>query len=87
MLRTKIIELKVKLFINNLNLGEGIALPKELSMTPYPDSFRFYDPVLSIMQRFCQDSTRTIFRMKKQMTVKNMIEKDLGYNFMQKAGV
>lgn len=69
MVRKKIIELKIKLFVNNLNLGSGIAVPKELRMSPYPDSFRFYDPTLSIMQRHCQNQTRIIFRMKKQMAM------------------
>jgi hypothetical protein len=46
----KKIELTKQLFLLNLESAEEVLIPKDLSMDKLPASFRFYDPLLSLVR-------------------------------------
>jgi hypothetical protein len=46
----KKIELVKDLFLIDLELGEEVIIPKELSMDMLPQSFRYYDYILLMVQ-------------------------------------
>lgn len=46
--RLKMIDLQKQIFVVDLEQGNGIKIPKEVSVHQLPMSYRFYDPVVGI---------------------------------------
>lgn len=45
----KKIEVKKKMFVYNIERGQEVFIPRELSQDQLPLSFRYYDPLISII--------------------------------------
>ena len=46
---------KKKLLVQEVELGAEISIPQELSQKSLPLSFRYYDPILAIIQDLISD--------------------------------
>ena len=87
MMESKIMMLRQEIFINELKLGRGELIPKQLRLDKYPDSFRFYDPILIILQKFISDFEKTVFLVKRQVNITKLYEESLSYQIMSKIGI
>lgn len=46
----KYIEIVKEIFIMEMQYGNVVIIPKELSQDHFPQSFRYYDPIIRIIQ-------------------------------------
>lgn len=64
-MRLKIIKLIREIFILDLKQGREMMIPAELRMDKLPESFKFYDPILSILQRDIDFFSKYAFNIRK----------------------
>ena len=64
-----------ELFIHDFEAGEFMLIPPDLSQDHLPVSFRYYDPVILIIQENISYDRRYHLKMKKQIAV--IFEKEL----------
>jgi hypothetical protein len=64
--------------------GEEVFIPKELSQDGLPFSFRFYDPVLISIQAFCSEAAREKFQLKNKIALERYVADDLVKTFIDK---
>ena len=60
----KKIELEKELFIADLEQGKECFIPKELSQDTLPYSFRYYDPIIQIVQENVSENKRENFALR-----------------------
>ena len=65
----KLINEARELFLLNISQGDEIVIPKELSQKQMSFSYRFYDPILKIIQDECSDSKRDFYSLKNKLTL------------------
>lgn len=65
----KQIQLAKQLFILNIEQGEEAIIPIQLSQKNLQLSYRFYDPILKIIQDECSDSKRDFYSLKNKLTL------------------
>ena len=53
-----------QLFVLELEQGQESYIPRELSHDSLPYSFRFYDPIIQIVDRHFSKDSRTYFSLK-----------------------
>ena len=66
-----------KIFFMQIEDGEEVFIPKELSQDGLPFSFRFYDPVLISIQAFCSEAAREKFQLKNKIALERYVADDL----------
>ena len=69
------INLQKQLFVYSIELGGETIVPKCLDQKNLPQSYKFYNPVLSIIEELCQDHKRNLYveRNKQMMQQVNMV--------------
>lgn len=50
-------------------------------------SFRFYDPLLAILQNDINQYQKSMFQMKREVNIKNLFEQSATFKSLQKIGV
>lgn len=50
LINTKLLQMRLDLFVNEVSLGASVIIPQEFRISNLPQSFRFYDPILVILQ-------------------------------------
>ena len=59
-----------KIFIMNFEeTGVEMLIPSELCQDQLPQSFRFYDPILRLIQEHCSQATKKYHNMLMQMNL------------------
>ena len=57
-------KLTKELLVQEVEQGGEVSIPQELSQQGLPLSFRYYDPILAIMQDLISDEKRDLFSCK-----------------------
>lgn len=83
-LRIKIIKLIREIFVLDLKQGREMMIPIELRMDHLPESFKFYDPLLSILQQDIDFFSKYAFNIRKQINENALIDESLWKKFMDK---
>lgn len=65
------------MFINELKLGRGEIIPKQLRLDMYPDSFRFYDPILLILQKNISSKEKIVYLKERKVNISKLKEESL----------
>lgn len=55
------------LFIMDIEQGQEVFIPKELSQDHLPLSFRFYDPILMLIQEQVSEESRELFNIQNEI--------------------
>ena len=61
----KLYELSKKVFILEFELGHEVLIPQSLSQDQLPLSFRYYDPIIQLIQLKLSMQRREFFKVKK----------------------
>jgi hypothetical protein len=64
----KKIELVKDLFVMDLELGEEVEIPRELSQDMLPYSYRYYDYILLMVQDKATQDRRNFSKMKSKLS-------------------
>ena len=82
----KKIELVKDLFLMDLELGEEVIIPRELSMDQLPQSYRYYDYILLMVQEKATQDRRQFSHMKAKLNnmfdEKLSLKNTLGYGYL-----
>lgn len=70
----KKIKLSREIFMIELLAGKETSIPKELSQQSFPESFRFYDPILNMIKSLIPAENLEVFAMKKGIDYKKQQE-------------
>ena len=60
----KLLEIEKEMFVLNLEQGVEAIIPKQLRQDDLPMSFRFYDPILRIIDKFMPNCKKEYFNLK-----------------------
>ena len=69
MARIRIYQLEKVLFLHRFELGLEVLIPDSLSQNHLPLSYRYYDPIICLIQEKLSRERRDYFRIKKQMSM------------------
>ena len=72
----RIINLAKEIFVLNIEQGQEVFIPLELTQDNYPHSFRFYDPILQLIQENCTQVKREHFILKGQLQIERIKEEN-----------
>jgi len=61
------IKIAKEMFISNIECGKDVFIPQELSQDHLPSSFRYYDPIVQIINNDCSVEARQNFILKNKM--------------------
>lgn len=61
------IQIVKELFIFDVEQGQEVFIPKELSQDHLPQSFRFYDPILMLIQERVSNESRKHFNLQNKV--------------------
>jgi len=79
----KKLELVKELFLMDLEIGEEVLIPKELSQDGLPYSYRYYDYILLLVQEKATSDRRAFTQMKSKLNTmfdeKLSLKNTLGY--------
>lgn len=81
------IALSKELFLIEVQEGKETFIPKELSQDFLPYSFRYYDPVLAIIQESIQSTTKQMALMKEKVAYELFRQNDLKVKVYQRFGI
>jgi hypothetical protein len=81
------IELVKRLFIIEIQRGSECAIPPELSIKEFPMSFRFYDPIFHMINKYIDTEKKLVYYLKTQSSLKALEEKDNLRNFKKIIGI
>lgn len=82
----KKIEVQKDLLVLDVQLGKEVFLGAEFSMSNLPASFRYYDPILRIIQKKLKPS-RTRYFMNQKQLARVMRTKSMSYQLLKQAGL
>lgn len=83
----KQISLAKEIFLLNLAQGDEIIIPEELSQKKLPLSYRFYDPIMKLIQEDLSKDMREFFSLQRKYTVERLIEEDMQRRILEEMGV
>ena len=64
------IQIQKQLFVYSIELGEEAIIPPALDQRDLAQSYRFYNPVLSIVEELCQDHKKNLFIERNNQLLK-----------------
>lgn len=73
------IHMTKKLFVAQVELGEEVVVPHILQQKNLCQNFRFYDPILSIIDELCSDAKRNLFFQREQQLIRMCFEKEKNF--------
>lgn len=85
--KIKIMDITVEIFINEIKLGKAIIIPMELRISNWPASFRFYDPLISVLQHRIDNHTKLMYIFRKMTNVTSIVNNHLGTTILKKIEV
>lgn len=81
------ISLMKKMFVLELEQGQEVFIPKDLTCDNYPLSYQFYDPIIQIVNHFFSAESRLYFILKTEFNLSRLKEADWMQQFLIKLGV
>lgn len=63
----KIYKIEKEIFLLNFEQGHEVLIPKELAQDSLPISFRYYDPIIMLIQDKLSRERREYYKIKKQL--------------------
>lgn len=84
LLRIKILSIIKEIFVLDLKQGKELMIPKELRMDHLPMSFRFYDPIIKILQLNIDDDTKYQYNIRSQIHKSQIINGNFVAQFVAK---
>lgn len=82
----EMIRLSKQIFVHQIEQGQSVFIPKQLSQDGLPMSFRFYDPILRIIQSHCRDGRKEYFALKNEFNVSQIFAKNSIHKFSKFMG-
>lgn len=77
-LTLKEIQISKQLFVFNVELGDEAFIPKHLNAKDLGQCYRFYNPVLSIIQEMCSDNKKNLY-IERNTQLLRMAHEDMHY--------
>ena len=78
----KKIALVRSIFIANFEQGYEVLIPYELSQEHLPASFRFYDPLIQIINENCREVIKCEFNLKTKLHVDRINNESFKFRVM-----
>ena len=78
------IQLVKEIFILDLKQGREMMIPEILRMDHLPESFKFYDPLLNILQKSIDSFSKYAFNIRKQINENSILEQSLWQKLLMK---
>ena len=70
------ISLMKKMFVLELEQGQEVFIPKDLTCDNYPISYHYYDPIIQIVNHFFSAESRLYFTLRTQFNLSRLKEAD-----------
>ena len=83
----KRIDLAKKLFVVDMQEGTEVLIPKDLSQDHLPMSFRYYDPLIKIVQDKMADEKRDYYKLKNSLELKVYQRIDMKRQMLESLGL
>ena len=71
--RRKLIEIQKDIFMLDIQQGQESFIPQELSQDHLPASYKFYDPIVQIIESSISDDRKEFFYSKNKLKHKNYV--------------
>lgn len=81
------ISLMKKMFVLELEQGQEVFIPKDLTCDNYPISYHYYDPIIQIVNHFFSAESRLYFTLKTEFNLSRLKDSDWQKQFLIKLGV
>jgi hypothetical protein len=65
------IKLQKEQYALQIELGNEVFIPTELSQDDFPMSFRYYDPILNVLDDTISNERKELFFIRNQLNVRN----------------
>jgi len=75
--RLKLIELSIQSFMLDVQQGQESFIPKELCQDSLPRCYKFYDPILQIIQERISEDRKEYFYCRNKLNFQNYKDNDL----------
>ena len=83
----KQIRLQKKIFLLEVAQGVVVYIPQELSQRNLPSSYKFYDPILSIIQEELPFETKQFFSVQRKHLLERVYQVDFNRELFEKLGL
>ena len=83
----KRIELKKDLFLFDIEQGQEVFISNDLSQSSYPLSFRYYDPLMRIVQDRMTYERKEYYKLKNDLELKIYRRNDKTAQMLEKLGI
>lgn len=84
LLRIQLIKSK---FILELEQGQEVFIPQELSCDSYPTSFRYYDPIIQMTNHLMSTESKLYHQLKTQFNISKIQGSNWQRDFMIRVGI
>ena len=81
------IEISRKLFVIAVQDGDEIFIPSDLSQSKLPISFRYYDPIIQVVQERMAPGKSDYFKLKNSLKQEIYGEVDVNYKMLEQLGL
>ena len=83
----KKIELQKAMFVLELEQGQEVYIPNELSCDSYPQGFRFYDPIIQIVNHLFSQDNQVYHTLKTEFNLDKIKGSDWVKDLMIQVGI
>lgn len=80
-------ELQKQLFVLELEQGQEVYIPNELSCDSYPQGFRFYDPIIQIVNHMFSSDNQVYHTLKTEFNLDKIKGSDWVKDLLIQVGV
>ena len=81
------IELQKAMFVLELEQGQEVYIPNELSCDSYPQGFRFYDPIIQVVNHMFSADNQVYHTLKTEFNLDKIKGSDWVKDLMIQVGV
>lgn len=81
------IQINKDLFLIEIEQGQEVFIPKDLSQSQYPLSFRYYDPLIKIVKERMTDDRKDFYKVKNELELKIYRKADTQLQMREKLGL
>ena len=83
----KKIDLMKRSFVLDLEQGQEVFIPHDLSCDVYPASFRYYDPIIQISNQVMSKQSKTYYSFKTEFNLNKIKNSDWQRNMLTQIGI
>ena len=83
----KKIELQKAMFVLELEQGQEVYIPNELSCDSYPQGFRFYDPIIQVVNHMFSGDNQVYHTLKTEFNLDKIKGSDWVKDLMIQVGI